>query len=95
MYVLCNYCNHMCCAEFLATVPKLSVQAFGESGPMGWIKDFQNEFLKESGLKVQNYEQGYSSSVAGISAGDWAIEFPRAMAPKIHVSPLRLHCYCL
>ncbi len=60
-----------------------------EAGPRN--EHYQNEFLRESGLKVQTYEQGYSSSVAGISTGDWAIDFPHPVAPKVHVSSLRMY----
>ena len=62
-----------------------------EQVPMRLIRNNQKTFMRESGLRVQTYEQGYSSSVAGISAGDWAIEFPHPMAPKVHVSLLSLH----
>lgn len=56
-----------------------------EQVPMRLIRKNQKTFMKESGLRVQTYEQGYSASVAGISAGDWAIEFPHPMVPKVHL----------
>lgn len=46
--------------------------------------------MKESGLRVRGFEQGYSGSVAGIFAADWAVEFPHPLAPKVHVSVLSL-----
>jgi len=48
----------------------------------------QRQFMRESGLRVRAYEQGYSTSVAAIFAADWALEYPHPVSPKVHVSLL-------
>ena len=55
------------------------------------IESSKKQFMKESGLRVKSYEQGYSAAVAAISAADWAIEFPRPMPPNVQVSPAPNH----
>ena len=42
--------------------------------------------MREAGLKVKRFEQGYSTAVAAISFADWALEFPHPIPPKLHVS---------
>ncbi|DBA85796.1 TPA: UDP-glucuronosyltransferase 2A1 [Trebouxia sp. C0004] len=45
----------------------------------------QRQFMRESGLRVRVYEQGYSTSVAAIFAADWALEYPHPVSPKVHM----------
>ena len=51
--------------------------------------------MKDSGLRVKSYEQGYSAAVAAISAADWAIEFPQPMPPNVQVSPVPIIALCV
>ena len=45
--------------------------------------------MRESGLNVAAFKQGYSSAAAAIVSADWALEYPYPMSPKVHVSVLR------
>ena len=46
----------------------------------------QERFMREAGLRVKRFEQGYSNAVAAISSADWALEYPHPVPPKLHVS---------
>ena len=57
-----------------------------EQIPMRLTRASQRQFMRESGLRVRTYEQGYSTAVAAIFAADWALEYPHPVSPKVHVS---------
>ena len=57
-----------------------------EQIPMRLTRANQRQFMRESGLRVRTYEQGYSTAVAAIFAADWALEYPHPVSPKVHVS---------
>ena len=59
-----------------------------EQIPMRLTRGNQRQFMRESGLRVRSYEQGFSTSVASIFAADWAIEYPHPVSPRVHVSLL-------
>ena len=59
-----------------------------EQIPMRLTSSNQRQFMRESGVRVRTYEQGYSTSVAAIFAADWALEYPHPVSPKVHVSLL-------
>ncbi|KAL0039373.1 hypothetical protein WJX79_005388 [Trebouxia sp. C0005] len=56
-----------------------------EQIPMRLNAGKQRQFMRESGLRVRTYEQGYSTSVAAIFAADWALEYPHPVSPKVHM----------
>ena len=62
---------------------------------MPLIESKKRQFMKESGLRVRSYEQGYSAAVTAISAADWAIEFPRPMPPNVQVTPAPTMLLCV
>ena len=43
-------------------------------------------FAQEIGEEVQSIKTGVASSAALIVTTDWAIEYPQAMPPNVHVS---------
>ncbi|KAL0053413.1 hypothetical protein WJX82_005386 [Trebouxia sp. C0006] len=56
-----------------------------EQIPMRLTSSNQRQFMRESGVRVRTYEQGYSTSVAAIFAADWALEYPHPVSPKVHM----------
>ena len=59
---------------------------FLEQIAMRLNKRNQERFMREAGLKVKRFEQGYTTAVAAISSADWALEFPHPVPPNMHVS---------
>ena len=49
------------------------------------VRAEQRNFVKKTGLSFRTYETGLSTSAAAIAVGDWALELPMPMPPKIHV----------
>jgi len=47
-----------------------------------------NNFVKEEGLDYPPYQSGWHYSSASIAVGDWALEFPYPLPPKVHVGTL-------
>ena len=53
---------------------------------MPQIERNKQQFMKESGLHVRSFENGFSSAITEISTADWALEFPRPVLPNIQVN---------
>ena len=80
--------EHVCCSQsFLQRCQNYLQKVLIEQIPMRLNAGKQRQFMRESGLRVRTYEQGYSTSVAAIFAADWAL-YPHPVSPKVHVSPL-------
>ncbi len=80
--------EHVCCSQsFLQRCQNYLQKVLIEQIPMRLNAGKQRQFMRESGLRVRTYEQGYSTSVAAIFA-DRALEYPHPVSPKVHVSPL-------
>lgn len=60
-----------------------------EQIPIRAAQAHQRQFMRQSGLNVQAFKQGYSTAAAAIVSADWALEYPYPMSPKVHVSVLR------
>ena len=50
------------------------------------IRASQKQFVQSTGHSFKTYETGVSSSAAAIAVGDWSLEFPVPLPPKVHVS---------
>lgn len=46
----------------------------------------ERKFAREIGQEMQSIKTGVASSAALIVTTDWAIEYPQAMPPSVHVS---------
>ena len=79
--------EHVCCSQsFLQRCQNYLQKVLIEQIPMRLTSSNQRQFMRESGLRVRTYEQGYSTSSAAIFAADWALEYPHPVSPKVHVS---------
>ncbi len=52
------------------------------------IRAAQQEVVRQTGQSFRTYETGLTSSAAAIAVGDWSLEIPTPMPPKVHVSAL-------
>lgn len=50
------------------------------------IRGDQRSVIQKTGQSFRTYESGLSTSAAAIAVGDWALEWPLPLPPKIHVS---------
>ena len=87
-FIILHVCSYQsCCMQsFLQRCQNYVQKTIIEQIPMRLTRANQRQFMRESGLRVRTYEQGYSSSVAAIFAADWALEYPHPVSPKVHVS---------
>ena len=52
-----------------------------------WVSDMNiKRFVSRTGQSIRSFDQGMTGAAAVVVNADWAIEFPVAMPPKIHVS---------
>lgn len=83
--------ERMCCSQsFLQRCQNYLQKVLIEQIPMRLTSSNQRQFMRESGLRVRTYEQGYSTSSAAIFAADWALEYPHPVSPKVQVSSLSI-----
>ena len=45
-----------------------------------------NEFVKKTGQSFKEHEETWSSSAAVVVVSDFALDYPRPLPPKVHVS---------
>ena len=50
------------------------------------IKADQADVVKKTGHSYKAFETGVSPSAAAIAVGDWTLELPQPIPPKLHVS---------
>jgi hypothetical protein len=49
------------------------------------IRADQKHVVQSTGQSFKTYETGVSSSAAAIAVGDWSLEIPVPLPPKVHV----------
>ena len=85
IYAPLMYATNFCMQTFWKRVQNYIQNVVVNILVMPPVRADQHNFVKKTGHSFRTYETGISTSAAVIANGDWALEFPMPMPPKLHV----------